>query len=386
MNVVLSVPGKFHTFDLARELHSRQSLGAIFTGYPRFKLQQERIPAEKIHTWPWVQTAYMAMPKRHWLGTRIVREWEWLAKTTLDAHVARHMPDCDVFVGLSGSALRSGKTARARGARVVCDRGSSHIRVQDTLLREESDRWGIPFEGIDPRVIEREEAEYAQADCITVPSSFSVRSFVQAGVPARKLRMLPYGVNLDLFKPTSAPADDRFDVLYVGGMNLNKGIPYLLQAYQKLRHPKKSLTFAGTASPLFIERMKSHGLWSDDIQLLGHVPQPQLKDWMSRSHVMVLASVQEGLALVQAQAMACGCVVIGTENTGAQDLFDDEEEGFIVPVRQSDAIAHRLQMLADDPALRAAMSTKSLLRVQDAGGWRDYGEQALSTYQSIVSR
>lgn len=385
MNVVLSVPGKFHTFDLARELHSRQSLGTIFTGYPRFKLKQERIPAEKIHTWPWVQTAYMAMPKRHWLGQRIVREWEWLAKNTLDAHVAHHMPDCDVFVGLSGSALRSGKTAHARGAKVVCDRGSSHIRVQDTLLREESDRWGIPFAGIDPRVIEREEAEYAQADCITVPSSFSVRSFVQAGVDPDKVRKLSYGVNLALFKPTGHPAVDRFDVLYVGGMNLNKGIPYLLQAYQRLEHPKKSLTFAGTPSALFIEQMKAQNIWPDEIQLLGHVPQPQLKDLMSRSHVMVLASVQEGLALVQAQAMACGCVVIGTEHSGAQDLFDDGQEGFIVPIRQSDAIANRLQMLADNPALRATMSTKSLLRVQGAGGWRDYGEQALSTYQSIAS-
>lgn len=383
MKIVLSVTGKFHTFDLARQLHERQALEAIFTGYPRFKLEREKLPRHKVHTWPWVQGSYMAMSRRDLLGHRVVREWEWLTKTTLDAHVARHMGDCDVFVGLSGSGLWSGQRARSRGARYVCDRGSSHIRLQDRILREEAERWGLPFEGIDPRVIEREEAEYAEADCITVPSTFGVRSFVDAGVPASKVRMLPYGVDLSLFKPVGQPSDGSFDVLYVGGMNLNKGIPYLLQAFRMLAHPRKTLTLAGAPSEGFIARMKTLGLWSDDIRVLGHVPQPRLKDVMSRSHVMVLASVQEGFGMVQSQAMACGCVVIGTNHTGAQDVFTDGEAGFIVPIRSSDAIANRLQKLADDPSLRAQMSQQALRAVQQAGGWREYGDQAMDIYRSI---
>jgi starch synthase len=384
MKVVLSVPGKFHTFDLARELHARGALSAIFTGYPHFKLRAEQLPQEKIHSWPWLQSAYMAMPKRHWLGSRMVREWEWRIKTTLDAVVAHRMPECDVFVGLSGSALRSGQRAHRLGARYVCDRGSAHIRTQDDLLREESQRWGVAFDGIDPRVIALEESEYAQADCITVPSTFSVRSFVQAGVPAHKLKLLPYGVNLDLFKPVGQPDPQRFDVLYVGGMNLNKGIPYLLQAYARLKHPHKSLTFAGAPSPVLIDRMKAHGLWPQDIKLLGHVPQPQLKDLMSRSHVMVLASVQEGFGMVLSQAMACGCVVLATEHTGALDLYQDGEAGFIVPVRDAKAIAERMQMLADDPARRAAMSQHALRAVQGAGGWQDYGDAAMAVYRQLL--
>ncbi|MDO9002231.1 MAG: glycosyltransferase family 4 protein [Aquabacterium sp.] len=383
MKVVLSAPGRFHTFDLARELHAHRCLEALFTGYPRFKLGREGLPPDKVRSWPWVQASYMAMPKRHLLGKRLVREWEWLSKTSLDAHVARHLPACDVFVGLSGSGLRSGQAAQARGARYVCDRGSSHIRVQDTLLREESDRWGVPFDGIDPRVIAREEAEYEMADCITVPSSFSVMSFIQAGVPAHKLRMLPYGVNLQMFKPTGQPVPGQFDVLYVGGMNLNKGLPYLLQAYKMIRHPRKSLTFAGAPSPVFIERMKAHGLWPDELRLLGHVPQAELKSLMSQSHAMVLPSVQDGFGMVLSQAMACGCVVIGTDHTGARDLLTDGREGFIVPTRQSEALAARLQSLADNPAKRAEMSRQALLKVKDAGGWRDYGTSARSIYQAL---
>jgi glycosyltransferase involved in cell wall biosynthesis len=73
--------------------------------------------------------------------------------------------------------------------------------------------------------------------------------------------------------------------------------------------------------------------------------------------------------------MACGCPVIGTTATGAEDLFTDGREGFIVPERDVAALAERLQQLADDPALRARMSAAALQRVVSLGGWDSYGDQ-----------
>lgn len=390
MRIALSTIGIFHLFDLARELHQRQQLECIFTGYPRFKLRDEGLPQNKIDTYPWVQGPYMAFPGRQSLGQRVVWAWERLAQTTLDRHVAASLPPCDVFVGQSGSALYSGRKARQMGARYVCDRGSSHIRVQARLLEEEHDRWGfrhgqLPFSSVDPRTIDREEAEYAEADCITVPSEFTLRSFVSQGVPAAKLRCLPYGVNLQRFYPTSTPASGAFNVLFAGAMSLRKGAPYLLQAYRQLSHPRKTLTFAGNVSQDVIDRMKQLGLWPDDAVVLGHVPQPKLRDLMSASHVLVLPSIEEGLALVQAQAMACACPVIATPHTGAENLFDDGQEGFIVPIRDADAIAERLQQLADDTGLRGRMGAAALARVQRAGGWQDYGRQALTIYSELIS-
>lgn len=384
MRVAISAIGLFHSFDLARELHGRGALEAIFTGYPRFKLRREGLPAGRVLTFPYVHALYMGLPVRRWLGSAVARAWERLAVTTLDEHVARRLPKCDVFVALSSCGLKSGREAQHRGARYVCDRGSTHIRTQDRLLREEHERWGLPFDGIDPRAIEREEAEYAQADLVTVPSTFTLESFVREGVPREKLQRLPYGVNLTRFQPTAAPAEGAFDVLFVGGMSLRKGVPYLLQAYARLHHPRKSLTFAGAVAPDLVQAMKQRGLWPDDARLLGHVPQPELARLMSSSHALVLPSVEEGLALVQAQAMACGCVVVASRHTGAEDLFTDAQEGFIVPVRDADALTARLQQLADDPALRQAMSAKARARVQHAGGWREYGDAAYAAYRSLL--
>ncbi len=384
MKVALSAIGTFHTFDLAREMHARGALAGILTGYPRFKLRGERLPPELIHSFPFVHAAYMAFPWKQQIGGDWMRRWERLDASTFAAYVARNLPACDVYVGLSGSSLKAGRRAQSRGARYVCDRGSSHIRAQDELLREESERWGAPLKTIDPWVIETEEAEYAAADRITVPSGFAHRTFVAQGVAPEKLRTLHYGVNLSRFEPDGAPAADRFDILFVGGMSLRKGIPYLTQAFGKLAHPSKSLTFVGAVSEELIDLLRRRKLWPEDARVVGHMPQTELKTLMSRSHVMVLPSVEDGFGVVLAQAMACACPVIGTDNTGAPDLVADGEDGFVVPIRDVDALADRLQHMADHPDERAAMGQKAMAKVQGLGGWHAYGENAMAIYAETV--
>ena len=88
--------------------------------------------------------------------------------------------------------------------------------------------------------------------------------------------------------------------------------------------------------------------------------------------------------MVLSQAMACGCVVIATEHTGALDLYQDGQAGFIVPVRDGAAIADRMQMLADDPSRRMDMSQRAIQAVQGAGGWKDYGDAAMAVYQQLL--
>lgn len=384
MKVSLSTIGKFHTFDLARELHAAGCLQSIYTGYPSFKLKDEKLPTSKLRSFPWVQTPYMALNRWGFANRQTNRLLEYIGKRALDRYVAQSLQGCDVFVGLSGSALMSGRRAKAIGARYVCDRGSAHIKVQDQLLRDEHDRWGMPYEGIDPRVMALECEEYQEADCITVPSQFAVRSFIEQGVPFEKIRLLPYGVNLSRFEPSSRPKDDRFDVLFVGAMSLQKGIPYLLQAFQKIQHPNKMLHLVGSPSAALIERMQQAQLWDDRIKVWGHVAQTELKHLMSASHVMVLPSVQEGFGMVMAQAMACACPVIASNHTGAADLYDDGEEGYIVPTRDSQALAKKLQDLIDHPDWRQAMSVRAYERVKRMGGWRDFGLHAQRIYRDLI--
>ena len=116
-----------------------------------------------------------------------------------------------------------------------------------------------------------------------------------------------------------------------------------------LKHPRKRLRIAGTVEPETLAVLERLGL--DGVELLGSMSQEKLAEYMSSSHVMVLPSIEEGLALVQAQAMACGCPLISSVNTGGEDLFQDGVEGFLVPIRSPEAIHDRLAQLAGDPEL-----------------------------------
>jgi starch synthase len=376
--------GKFHLFALARELLKKGMLERIFSGYPSWKLRDEDIPPERLETFPWLQTPYMALGKWGLLGDgRFQRELAWHAHETLDRHVANNLPESDVLFVLSGSGLACGREAQKRGAKYICDRGSSHIRYQDAILREEFRRWGETFAGIDPRVIAKEESEYEVCDVITVPSAFAYRSFLEMGVPESKLRKVPYGADLRRFKKVATPDPEAFDVLFVGQVAFQKGVPDLIEAFRLVKHPKKRLRIVGGMRPEMARYLKRRSVQTD-IELPGHIPQKELKHIMSRSHVMILPSIQEGLALVQAQALACGCPVIGTRHTGAEDLFTDGKEGFIVPIRDPQAIADRLQLLADDPHRQAAMSEAALQRVKALGGWTEYGNQMAHVMKDLV--
>lgn len=384
MKVVLTTLGKFHSFDLARQLHAHGALQAIYSGYPRFKLRGEGLPRRLVRTFPYLHAPYMASGWRRHLGLRALRQWEYWDRTSIDQFAARTLPDAELFVGLSSCGLATGREARRRGMKYVCDRGSTHIRHQDAVLRAEHDRWGLPFDGVDPRIIEREEAEYALSDVITVPSRFVRDTFAANGVPLDKVRVLSYGVDLERFKPVAEPVSGRFDMLFVGGVSLRKGVPHLLKAYKALQHPAKSLTIAGVAEEAVMTRMRELSLLDEEVRLLGHVPQPELKLLMSRSHVLVLPSVEEGLAMVMAQALACGCPVIATRSAGAQDLFSDASEGFIFDAGDTDALTTRLQQLASQPELRQRMSAAALRRVQSIGGWSSYGANALQLYEQLA--
>ncbi|MFZ0271361.1 MAG: glycosyltransferase family 4 protein [Acidobacteriaceae bacterium] len=299
--------------------------------------------------------------------------WEigWHAGRTFDRWVARHMPPCDAYVAISGAGEFSGPRAQSLGAKYICDRGSAHLRYTEQILSDEFRRWGLPGTITPERFIAREETEYAQADAVTVPSEFARRSFIEMGVPAEKVRKIPYGVRLDRFRRMAEPPRDRFEALFVGAMSLQKGLPYLLLAFAQVRHPHKRLRIVGGQSREFPQVLRQ--LPQENVEFVGHLPQDELPAVMSSSHVMVLPSIQDGFGMVMAQAMACGCPVISSVNTGGPDLFTEDVEGFIVPIRSPEAIAARLQQLADDPSLQQRTSEAAFLHVQKIGGWSDYG-------------
>jgi glycosyltransferase involved in cell wall biosynthesis len=373
MRIVQAVFGVFHHFELARELERRGHLERVYSTWPWSRLKREGLPHSKVETFPWIHTP-------EFLLARAGVDWPWATDNlgywnalAFDRWTEKRVPACDALIAISGAGLATGKRVQERGGIFICDRGSTHQRYQEMIVSEEFRRWGAERAVSDERDTVREEAIYAEADAITVPSRVAARSFVEMGVPAEKLAVIPYGVRLENFYPDGELTAHRFDVLFAGAAGLRKGVPYLLQAFARLRFPHKRLRIAGAVLPELKAVLPR--LPQDNVEFLGVVSQARLRELMSTSHVLVLPSVEEGLALVQAQALACGCPIICSTNTGGEDLFSDGVEGFIVPIRDSVALTRRMQELVDEPVRLRAMRRAALARVRSIGGWSVYGDR-----------
>ena len=377
LRVVVSSLGRFWAVDLALQLQTRGSLTRLYTAHPWWRIEPELRAATA--TFPWFFGATRLLARR--LPRPAVVELEFASITTFDRWTAGRLQPCDVFVHLSSVGRNSAARAHRLGARVVCDRGSTHIEVQDQILRDEHDRHGIRYRGIDRRLIERELEEYARADAIAVPSTFARRSFVARGVAAAKVHVLPFGVDLSMFR--RCPREDtRFRLIFVGAYSLRKGIGYLFDAARPL--VKRGLIELWLVGDKTDETQDLLGRNRDIFVDHGLQNRGRLSWYFCQADALVLPSIEEGLALVQAQAMACGVPVIATTNTGAEDLFTDGVEGFIVPIRDVAALRERIEILLDDDSRRTTMAEAALHRVQALGGWNEYGERALELYGALA--
>jgi starch synthase len=372
MRVTQAVFGVFHHFELAHQLHKRNHLEKIYSTWPWARLKREGLPHSLVSCFPLLHTPDYLLKRTSFYSPRMsskMAAWNTLA---FDRWTAARIVPCDVFIGISGSGLLTGRRIQAEGGVFICDRGSTHQRFQEQILAEEYRRWKLPQPLDQPHITRREEEIYATANAITVPSTVARRSFIEMGIPAEKVHVIPYGVRLDRFSRTQPPPHDSFQVLFAGQVSLRKGIPYLLQAFARLKHPRKHLTIVGAIMEDIRGLLAT--LPTENVSFTGSLPQPQLVKKMSASHLLVLPSIEEGLGLVQGQAMACGCPVLATAATGAEDLFVDGEQGFIVPDHNVHALEERMQQIADDPALQQRLSEAALLQVQKLGGWNQYGE------------
>jgi glycosyltransferase involved in cell wall biosynthesis len=382
MKITISVLGRFQLFHLARELQTHGYLERLITSYPIFETERYGIDRKNIKSLvvhEILNRIGINLPH----ALRSIFNPQYQVFELFDRHASRHIPhDTDIFVGLSSGALHSLRRAKHLGAYTVLERGSTHMLHQKKVLTEEYERLGIKATIVHPKVVEKELAEYQEADFISVPSRYVKKTFLDQGIPEQRLIQNPYGVNLTNFYPV--PKQDHiFRVVHCGNLSIRKGVHYLLQAFSELNLPDAELWLIGDITEEIAPFLKK--FTSPRIILKGIFPERELHRQLSQGSVFCLASIEEGLAMVQAMAMACGLPVIITTHTGGEDIIRNGVDGFIVPIRDVEALKEKILFFYENEADRSVMGTSALNRVKHGFTWRDYGERMIAHYQRILA-
>ena len=280
---------------------------------------------------------------------------------------ARRLEACEVFHGWNGHCLEALEGARALGAQTWVECASCHPVPRARLLGDEHERWGLPFRSND-RARSRALAELERADRVLVPSEHAYRSFVAEGFERERLIRLPFGADLERYRPRPERPPGPFRVLFVGDCSVGKGVVYLLQAWEALAWTGAELWLAGRvpreAEPLLRRHRALAG-----VRWLGFVADPA--PVYAAADVFVLPSLDEGSALVCYEALACGLPVVTTPNAGS--VVREGREGFLVPSRDVAALCERLEKLRAEPELRRELGRAARERAEEFS-WDRYGD------------
>lgn len=295
-----------------------------------------------------------------------------------DRWARERLPDCDVFHGWNNHCLATLRRARERGALALVERASTHPAHHDAVLAEEHRRWGLARTR-PGAALARAEAELAAADRVLVPSSFVSRTFLERGFPRDKIVEIPFGVDVRRFHPSGGGAEARpFRLLFVGQLGARKGILYVLAAWRRLGWSDAELWIAGREAAGFGRLLRGHRA-SNGLRWLGVVSDPP--PLYREADAFVLPSLEEGSALVTYEALASGLPVVTTAESGS--VVRDGVEGFLIPVRDVEVLADRLERLRSDPELRREMGRAARDRALDFT-WERYREELVAAVKGLV--
>lgn len=349
MKIAIVVHGRFHGFDLARALLDRGNEVTVFTNYPVWAAQRFGIPGRHVRSlWPHGVVSRLAWRLHD--ATQFIYPEPWLHPSFgrwAASQIRKEQWDViHVWSGVAEEILRS-SNGNARLKLVM--RGSAHIRTQDRILEQEETRTGRRIDRPSSWIIAREQREYQLTERIVVLSTFAYRSFLAEGVNPAKLCLLPLGTRTDAFRPPPEVVDARcrrilarepLRVLYVGALSFQKGMRDMADILRRLGKENFQFRFVGPSTPE-VSRLRK-----ELRSLAEFVPkqsQQKLPDWYASSDLFVFPTIQDGFAVVLAQANAAGLPILTTTNCCGPDLIRQDKTGWVLPIRSPEAFVERLR-------------------------------------------
>lgn len=245
------------------------------------------------------------------------------------------------------------------------------------ILLEERRRYpGIEPEGETEEDVEagitRDRQKWALSDQVLVPSDYCRQGSIDLGCDPTKIGLVPYGIPEHWFDLEPDPQPGR--ILFVGQVGLRKGNHVLAEACRLLK--SRGLSFeCRVAGPAHVD--VTHPLFQGP-NYLGQVPRSQIREEFRKADIFVLPTLADSFGLVHLEAMACVVPVITTPHCGS--VVRNGMDGYIVPIRDAQALADRMQQLLEDRSLRMKMGASARERARDFT-WQRYGERLLAALQ-----
>lgn len=259
------------------------------------------------------------------------------------------------------AALRTLEAARQAGVVGILNQVIGHRVSGEAILRAEADRHPafMPpgWSWRDPALTETCRREALAAGHLLAPSDYVRDTLTALGVPPEQISVLPFGVDVERFRPVKRePQSGPVRLLFVGQLAARKGLAYLLEAMRRL---PPGLCRATLVGPLALPP-DALAPYADLFEHRAAVPYHEVQAVFAAADLFVYPSLHEGSALAIYEALACGLPVVTTPNSGS--VVEAGRQGLIVPAGDAIALAQAVERLASDAPLRQEMAAAARAR------------------------
>ena len=309
--------------------------------------------------------------------------WKWFGFNS-----RRHIRDADVLHVRSGAGQGGAiRCAKRRGIKVLTDHSIAHPAFMEEQLRGEYERNHVFFYmGISSPFWRLVAQDCLDADHLLVNSDFVKETFIQAGFPKEKISVVYLGTRSDFWGLHKTRGENKVPrLLFTGSFEIRKGAEYILRALELLKKrggPAMRLDVVGwhKGSQKLMEILHVSDL---PITFHGQVPQDDLKMFLTNADIYVFPSLAEGCACSGMEAMAAGLCVVATHESGLP--ITDGETGFIVPSKDAQAIADKLEWLHAHPMEMDRVGANAARLIATEYTWEKYAEKVEKVYRELTA-
>jgi glycosyltransferase involved in cell wall biosynthesis len=284
-------------------------------------------------------------------------------------------------------AARTLKTAARLGIPTVLERPNAHTRFAYEVVQKECERIGVSLppdheHAYKPDVLRREEEEYQLAYRLLCPSDFVAQTFLDKGFPSQRLTRHIYGFDEGIYYPTSKVRDPQrgLTVIFVGVCAVRKGLHFALEAWlQSSVHREGTFLITGSFVPGYAEKLATL-LNQPSVHVLGY--RNDVPELMRNSDILVLPTIEEGSALVTAEARGSGCVLLVSDAAGANCTH--EVNALIHPAGDVFELVKHLNKLHENRQLLSKLRQNSLKTIHQIT-WSAAAGKLLAAYQTTIA-
>jgi glycosyltransferase involved in cell wall biosynthesis len=317
------------------------------------------------------------------------RLYGWLAARELQRAARR----ARVFHFRAGFGHASIDRARELGMHVLCDHAAVHPALLDELVanRGRSARLDDPVQNPvaqSQSLLPTEQAildDIDRSDSILVNSDFVKETFLACGWPADRVHVVYLGVDNNFLAGLNGgprrSAGGALRLLFAGRFERLKGADLLVEALRGLDRVDWELVIAGPVMP---EIRASHSQFLSDprVTMLGTIRRPDLAREMLAAPVFVFPSYAEGSARAVFEALACGCYVITTPNSGT--IVEDGVHGALVAPDNVDGLKDAIVAAGADRTRVAEIGARNAALIAARYGQQQYGEALATLYREVT--